>query len=75
MAKSFNPEGVWQPFGAFSQAVISGTGQTVYVKGQVSLDPDGQIVGEGDMNTQVQQVLQNVQTILASMGGRMSDII
>jgi len=75
MAKSFNPGGVWQPFGAFSQAVIGGDGRTVYVKGQVSLGAEGQVVGEGNMTAQVHQALQNVQAILASMNGRMSDIV
>jgi len=75
MAKSFNPDTVWAPFGAFSQSVISGSGKTVYLKGQVALDRDGNIVGEGDMQTQVTQVLENIQTILASMNGQMSDIV
>lgn len=75
MAESFNPNDVWQPFGAFSQAVIAGTGRSVYVKGQVALDADGKVIGEGDMNAQVRQVLMNIQAILASMNGRMSDIV
>jgi len=75
MAKSFNPPNVWSPFGAFSQSVISGSGQTIFLKGQVSLGPDGQIVGESDMATQVAQVLRNISDILDPMGGRMSDIV
>lgn len=75
MAKSFNPPEVWAPFGTFSQSVIAGDGQTIYLKGQVSLDPDGQIVGEGDMAAQVTQVLQNIAAILGPLGGRMSDIV
>lgn len=53
MAKSFDPPNVWSPFGAFSQSVICGGGKTVYLKGQVALDTNGQIVGDGDMATQV----------------------
>ncbi|MEM1274015.1 MAG: RidA family protein [Pseudomonadota bacterium] len=75
MAKSFNPPSIWQPFGTFAQAVIAGEGQMVYLKGQVALSPDGQIVGEGDMAAQVAQVLQNIADCLASMGGRMSDLV
>ena len=75
MADSFNPETVWEPFGAFSQTVIGGTGQVAYLKGQVSLDQTGTIVGAGDMRMQVQQVLTNIQTVLAAMNGRMSDIV
>ncbi len=75
MAKSFDPQDVWSPFGAFSQSVISGDGQSVYLKGQVALGPDGQIVGDGDMAAQVAQALQNVSDILGALGGRMSDIV
>lgn len=75
MAKSFDPPNVWSPFGAFSQSVICGGGKTVYLKGQVALDTNGQIVGDGDMATQVVQVLENMSDILAAMGGRMSDIV
>ncbi len=75
MAESFNPEGVWAPFGAFSQMVIGGAGQVVYLKGQVSLDRQGEIVGAGDMRVQVRQVLRNIETLLASVNGRMSDIV
>lgn len=75
MAKSFDPPNVWGPFGAFAQSVIAGDGKTVYLKGQVALDPGGQIVGEGDMAAQVTQVLKNMTDILGALGGRMSDIV
>ncbi|MEP3295655.1 MAG: RidA family protein [Pseudoruegeria sp.] len=75
MAKSFDPPNVWSPFGAFSQSVIAGDGQTIYLKGQVALGRDGKIVGEGNMGAQVDQVLRNISDILEPMGGRMSDIV
>ena len=75
MAKSFDPPNVWSPFGPFSQAVIAGDGQTVHLKGQVSLGPDQKIVGQGNMAAQVTQVLENISNILGAMGGRMSDIV
>jgi len=75
MAESYNPDELWPPFGAFSQMVIQGDGQVLNLKGQVSLDRDGKIVGAGDMRVQVRQVLQNIETLLASVNGRMSDIV
>lgn len=75
MATSFDPPKIWKPSGTFSQSVISGEGKTIYLKGQVALGPDGQIVGDGEMAAQVTQVLGNISGILGSMGGRMSDII
>ena len=75
MAQSCDPPSVWAPFGAFSQIVVSGQGRLVLLKGQVSLDRDGTVVGVGDMSAQVQQVLENVRTILAEVGGHMSDVV
>ncbi len=74
MVDGFNPPNVWAPFGAFSMGVIQGTGQVVYLKGQVALNADGQVVGKGDMRTQTRQTLTNIQAVLASVGGNMRDI-
>ena len=75
MAKTYNPPTVWKPFGAFSMVKILGEGQLVHLKGQVSLDREGQVVGKGDMRIQVRQTLDNIRTVLASIGGEMADII
>lgn len=74
MVDAVNSVGVWSPFGAFSMASIQGAGQIVHLKGQISLDSNGQVVGSGDMRAQVRKVLENIQNVLASMGGRMSDV-
>lgn len=73
--KSFNPPDVWAPFGAFSMGAVQGEGQVVHLKGQVSLDAAGQIVGRGDMQAQVRQTLENIQAVLGHVGGRMEDIL
>jgi len=75
MIDSFNPPDVWPPFGPFSMAVVQRDGRIVHLKGQVSLDQTGRIVGRGDMHAQTRKVLENIQTLLASFGGRMQDIV
>ena len=75
MAESFNPDSIWAPFGAFSMAVLQGSGQIVHLKGQVALDASGRIVGPGDMQAQILQTLTNIEKALATFGGRMSDVI
>ena len=75
MVDAVNPSGVWSPFGAFSMAVIQGDGQIVHLKGQISLDQNGEVVGANDMRAQVRKVLENIRLVLASMGGRMGDIV
>lgn len=75
MSTRFNPPEVWAPFGAFSMAVAQGEGQVVHLKGQVALDPGGEIVGKGDMQAQLRQVLENIRAVLAHVGGTMADIV
>lgn len=75
MIDSFNPPGVWSPFGTFSMGVVQGHGQIVYLKGQVALDQDGNTVGKGDMKAQVRKTLENIQAVLAHVGGEMADIV
>ncbi|MCP3725328.1 RidA family protein [Paraburkholderia sp. CNPSo 3272] len=75
MVDAVNLPGVWAPFGAFSMAVIQGDGQVVHLKGQVSLDREGRVVGPNDMRLQVRKVLENIRNVLAAMGGQMTDVI
>jgi len=75
MAQMFNPPDIWSPFGAFSMGVVQGNGQIVYLKGQVALNQNGQVVGRHDMKAQVRKVLENIQTVLDYIGGRMGDIV
>jgi 2-iminobutanoate/2-iminopropanoate deaminase len=75
MVDAVDPANVWSPFGAFSLAVIQGDGQIVHLKGQVSLDAEGSVVGPNDMRIQVRQVLENIRAVLQSMGGTMGDIV
>jgi 2-iminobutanoate/2-iminopropanoate deaminase len=75
MVNAVNPPNVWSPFGAFSMAVIQGDGQVVHLKGQVSLDRHGQVVGKNDIRAQVRKVLENIRDVLATMGGQMADVI
>jgi 2-iminobutanoate/2-iminopropanoate deaminase len=75
MVDAVNPPELWQPFGPFSQIAIQGDGRIVHLKGQVALDRDGRIVGAGDMRAQLRQVLDNIRTALAAVGGEMGDIL
>jgi 2-iminobutanoate/2-iminopropanoate deaminase len=75
MAKSYDPPAVWKPFGTFSMVKIHEGGQLVHLKGQVSLDCAGHVIGKGDMGLQVRQTLENIRTVLASIGGEMADVV
>lgn len=56
-------------------AMATQVGDTIYVAGQVAMDPDGKIVGSGDMTAQSRQVFDNIETILALAGASMTDVV
>jgi len=60
------PQGVWKPFGAFSMAIAQGSGQVFHLKGQVSLSSDGGVIGEDDIELQVETTLKNNQSVLGN---------
>ncbi|MCU0526987.1 MAG: RidA family protein [Elainella sp. Prado103] len=63
------------PVGPYNQAVKA-TGQLVFVAGQIPLDPQtGTIVGEGDVVLQTEQVIANLQAILAAAGASFEQVV
>ena len=75
MVDSFNPSNVWAPFGPFAMGVIQGAGQIVHLKGQVALDENRQVVGKDDMRAQTRKTFENIQAVLATIGGNMHDVL
>ncbi|PSL08480.1 enamine deaminase RidA (YjgF/YER057c/UK114 family) [Haloactinopolyspora alba] len=67
------PEGL-PPTNAYSH-VVSYSGRTVAVSGQVPLDSTGDLVGRGDAEAQIRQVFRNVSTALAAAGAGMRDVV
>ncbi len=54
---------------------VAKVGSTVYLAGQIALDPAGALVGAGDIEAQAQQVYANLQAILEELGGSLKDIV
>ncbi|WP_018571721.1 RidA family protein [Streptomyces sp. PsTaAH-124] len=67
------PEGV-APAPAYSH-VVMGTGRLVAVSGQLALDEDGRLVGEGDPAAQARQVFENLRRCLAAAGAGFDDVV
>jgi 2-iminobutanoate/2-iminopropanoate deaminase len=61
--------------GAFSAGVEAPAGRTVYVSGQVAMDAEGNVVGEGDVAAQTEKVLENVVVVLEEAGGSLEDVV
>ena len=58
--------------GTYSQAVQ--VGQTVYLSGQIGLDPAGMQMVEG-MDAQIHRVFQNLAAVAAAAGGSLGDVV
>lgn len=59
--------------GPYSQAILAGN--TIYVSGQLPIDPaTGAFAGE-DITAQTRQSLLNIQAILAEAGADMSNVV
>ncbi len=58
--------------GTYSQAVK--TGNTVYLSGQIPLQPDTMTLVEGDMVAQIRRVFDNLQAVAEAAGGSLADI-
>ncbi len=55
------------------QAVVAG--DTVYLRGQVGTDFDGNLVGLGDPRAQAEQAMKNVKQLLEEAGSNVSHIV
>ena len=50
-------------------------GKLLFISGQISIDPDGNIVGRGDFAAQCKQVFENMKLVLDKAGASYSDIV
>lgn len=64
-----------QPIAAYSQAIRASSGDLLFIAGQVAVDLDGSVVGEGDAAAQTRQIFENLGNILASQGAAMTDVV
>ena len=59
--------------GPYSQAVRSGN--TVYLSGQIPLDPATGAIVEGGISAQVRRALDNLQAVCAAAGGGLDQVV
>jgi reactive intermediate/imine deaminase len=62
-----------QAIGTYSQAVKVGT--TVYLSGQIALDPQTMTLVDGDIETEVRRVFDNLQAVARAAGGSLNDVV
>ncbi len=59
--------------GAYSQAVR--TGNTVYISGQIPLDPQTMEVVEGGFEAEARRVFENLKAVAEASGGTLDDTV
>ncbi|MGB6299612.1 MAG: RidA family protein [Rivularia sp. (in: cyanobacteria)] len=57
----------------YAQAVK--VGDTIYLSGQVSLDEESNVVGIGDMETQIRQAYSNIKKVLKQYNASIENVV
>lgn len=73
MKKIFSTTKAPSAIGPYSQAVEMGN--TLYISGQIPIDPATGKLVEGDITVQTQQVLKNIAAILEVAGYTKNDVV
>jgi reactive intermediate/imine deaminase len=59
--------------GTYSQAVKAGN--TVYLSGQIPLDPATMLLVEGPIDAQIRRVFENLKAVAEAAGGGFKDVV
>ena len=70
----FSPATLPPPVG-YSHIAKVNKGTLIYLAGQVSSDPSGTLIGEGNFEAQAEQVFRNLKIAVEAAGGTMADIV
>ena len=62
-----------QAIGTYSQAVRAG--DTVYLSGQIPLDPATMTLVDGDIDVQIRRVFDNLAAVAEAAGGGFRDVV
>jgi enamine deaminase RidA (YjgF/YER057c/UK114 family) len=73
--KVLTPTGDGKPIGMYSAGFVADASPLVFVAGQVAMDPDGRVVGPGDLKAQAAQVYRNLAAVLAEAGCTLRDVV
>ncbi|WP_292977185.1 RidA family protein [Nitrosomonas sp.] len=63
-----------QAIGTYSQAIRVTGGETVYLSGQIGLDPVSMEMVSG-VDAQIEQVITNLKAVIAASGGDLGDVV
>jgi enamine deaminase RidA (YjgF/YER057c/UK114 family) len=70
-----NPASWQEKFGYSQGCRVDGPQRLLFVAGQIALDEDGQLVGEGDFEAQTRQVFTNMGRVLELAGMGFENVV
>lgn len=73
MRKTFHSDQAPKAIGPYSQAAR--VGNSIFLSGQIPLDPATQTLVEGDISTQTERVMQNLGAVLKAAGAGFDDVV
>jgi enamine deaminase RidA (YjgF/YER057c/UK114 family) len=69
------PESLKDPRPRYSQGILTEGGRLLFIAGQTAVDRDGNVVGKGDADRQVEQVFENLGAVLTAAGGSFDNLV
>lgn len=76
MQKKFiNPKTLPATLGYSHVVEVSNAKRTIYISGQVAINADGHIIGNGDLGTQTRQVFKNIKVALEASELNFNDVV
>ncbi len=73
--KIINPWSWQDQFGFVQANEITGAQRTLFCAGQASMDDDGNLLYAGDMAKQINQAINNLETVLRQAEAQLSDVV
>lgn len=73
MKKIINTPNAPAPIGPYSQAVLSGN--TLYISGQIPIDPTTDELIEGNIKGETKQVMENLKSVLIEAGMSFENVV
>lgn len=67
--------GLAAPLGMYSHVSRASGGAMIFIAGQLSTNPQGEIVGKGDFAAQMRQVFGNLSAALISADATFADVV
>jgi enamine deaminase RidA (YjgF/YER057c/UK114 family) len=70
-----NPSALFAPRGFSHVGIVPAGRRLIYVSGQVAVDANNTLVGEGDFTAQATRVFENLRIALAEAGATFTDVV